>query len=657
MAQQQQQRPGTGLFLPALVVTAGMQIIRTLPPYLQYLLGDRLHWRAPQLGLVGLAIFSTAFLAAWLNRKLGLRRLLLVSAGGLGLVRLGMQVWAGDPLVDMALMVAGTGLFILYLPAGLLLAQYRPNPAEAGRRFGLAILLGLALDTWLHGLFHTYDFIWQNGAIPLALAAGVVLLLWAALRAAAPNAPPHPAPVDGALPEMLPWLVLGPFLFLQLLVFQNQARLATLTGWLLPAAFGWTLFAHLLGLTAAAWWRPRLAGAVAAGGVLAAATWPFFQDGVFAAITLVVGQVSAAVLLATAMAYLAEAVAAKYYTLGTPRQPKEGIQSTTVWHGAGMVLLVGLIFAYYVAFNLPVPYKNGWLLSGAGLVVAAGAIFAAARLSPGVNYRPRPSLWPVMVWLLLLLPLGRYAAGQSPVDATSTGLQSVRVMTYNLHNGFNTAGHLNLEAIAGVVQAEQPDIVALQEVSRGWVVNGSVDMLNWLAGRLDMPYRHFTPSSDALWGQAILSRYPILTATDHPLPPRNLPLKRSFTYAKIDTGRPLQVINTHFHHIQQDSDIRGQQVESVLRFLTGREPARLIITGDLNATPDAAEIRLLYKRGFIDVVSAANLLPGYTFNSVQPYKRLDYLLVSPDLAASQVVIPNSTASDHRGIAATIRPKN
>ena len=61
-------------------------------------------------------------------------------------------------------------------------------------------------------------------------------------------------------------------------------------------------------------------------------------------------------------------------------------------------------------------------------------------------------------------------------------------MTYNLHNGFSTAGTLEMEAIARVIEAQDPDVVGLQEVSRGWAINGSMDMLEWLSQRLQMPY-------------------------------------------------------------------------------------------------------------------------------------------------------------------------
>lgn len=43
------------------------------------------------------------------------------------------------------------------------------------------------------------------------------------------------------------------------------------------------------------------------------------------------------------------------------------------------------------------------------------------------------------------------------------------MMTYDLHNGFNTRGALDLEALARTIETQKPDVVALQEVARGWV--------------------------------------------------------------------------------------------------------------------------------------------------------------------------------------------
>ena len=120
-------------------------------------------------------------------------------------------------------------------------------------------------------------------------------------------------------------------------------------------------------------------------------------------------------------------------------------------------------------------------------------------------------------------------------------------MSYNLHQGFDTSGRLDMEALAQVIESESPDIIAFQEISRGWAIDGSFDMLPWLSQRLDMTYV-WGPTADSVWGNAILSRFPILESTTYPMPNNDqLLLKRGFTEALIDigNGERIAVIGTH----------------------------------------------------------------------------------------------------------------
>ncbi|GAI23130.1 unnamed protein product, partial [marine sediment metagenome] len=203
-------------------------------------------------------------------------------------------------------------------------------------------------------------------------------------------------------------------------------------------------------------------------------------------------------------------------------------------------------------------------------------------------------------------------------------------MTYNLHNGFNTDGYLGMEALARVIEDNHPDIIALQEISRGWVVSGRLDMLTWLSQRLNMPYVS-GPTADPLWGNAILSRYPIVEYNNYDLPPRDLFLRRGFTSAVVDLGggNSLQVIATHFHHVGEDSAIRQLQSPVIVDFWDGA--ACTVILGDLNAEPDDPEMEMLRQVGLVDTLAEMEPPPVYTFHSVNLYQRIDYIWVSPDL--------------------------
>src|SRR4029453_2834154 len=98
-----------------------------------------------------------------------------------------------------------------------------------------------------------------------------------------------------------------------------------------------------------------------------------------------------------------------------------------------------------------------------------------------------------------------------------------------------------LEGLAREIEASGAEVVGLQEVSRGWYVNGSTDMLAWLPRRRGRPPPPFAGAPDRIWGNAVLSRYPILSAEVTPLPREGVPLRRSALEAELDLGQGRRV--------------------------------------------------------------------------------------------------------------------
>ena len=291
-------------------------------------------------------------------------------------------------------------------------------------------------------------------------------------------------------------------------------------------------------------------------------------------------------------------------------------------------------------------------MAGAAFVAVAGVY--ATRLLAGVRKEARWEWTPARAAaVLLLLPLGYSLAWDEPEAVPGDGLP-VRVMAYNIHQGFDTSGRLGMEALAQVIEAEAPDIVALQEVSRGWAIDGAFDMLPWLSRRLGMPYA-WGPAADSVWGNAVLSRYPIVHAETHPMPNNDrLRLDRAFMVAVVDVGEGdrLTVIATHLHHPREGGAERTPQVRALLDYWDGAE--RTVLLGDLNALPGDPEMELLRQAGLVDAFEAAGVAPpGYTSPSDDPQRRIDYIWVSEDLSAGAFVTRQSLASDHFAVAATI----
>jgi endonuclease/exonuclease/phosphatase family metal-dependent hydrolase len=672
--------------VPALSVMFGMQVLRTLLPLLVYGLRDRVGWTAAQLGLLALAVFATAFLAAPLWRVMGIRGSLPATAGGLGLLRLVMQIWRGDPLITFGLVVAATVLFGLFLPTYLL--SVLPRGPRATARYGVAVLLGFAADTALHGVLLTWDLVWRDGMWTIGLVALLVVvqigfLMRGGTGAAATTAAPAAAMDAGsatradaaATPGVaagsatragatapggagLAWLAIGPVLALALLQFENISRLAALGGWRLPLAYDWMVLTQVAGIALATWAVGRVSRRgwfwVAGVGVgLVGVTAPALGGVPLAAFQLLAGQLAFALL-----------VAALFSGLGAGGPAGRGRLSLA--NGVGMILFVLLLFLTYSGYDIALPLPAAALVPVGAAILAVCAVVATRGLpvraidASGAGVR-RPTDWypALAAALLLILPGIVVTTVHAPAVSPAAARDGVRVMTFNIHNGFDTQGWLGLEAIARTIEQQQPDVVALQEAARGWVIDGSTDALSWLSLRLDMPFV-WDPTAGPLWGNAILSRFPVIQSETFPLPTADLLLRRGFVRARLDVGRgqTLDVLATHYHHVMDGSAVRVQESQVIVDAWAGAP--RTVIAGDMNAVPGDPEIEMLRAAGLVEAVAVAGLTPGYTFDSTKPYQRIDYIWLSPDLAGGgygtsvrDVVITTGGASDHLGIAATL----
>ncbi len=625
--------------LPALTILLGVQLLRALFPLLLYVLGDRMGWTAVGIGALAFIVFTASFLAEFLRRAVGARVLLLVTVLGVGITRLALQLWPNAPLAYLILCLVGAICFVLFFP--VYLAALRPRDRQEVVTFVYGLQVGFILVVLFNGLYNSYEFNWQSGWLNGLLAAVLVLLQLACLAFFLNKLPPAATDQDAPFRQAVPWAMIGPFLFLQLLFFLNLAQLSAIGGWQLPLTMALALLAGLAGLAVMGYVAMRglhWLVVLVLGLALLALVWFAESSPVVTAVTLIFGQMVLAGILMLVLLNMRE---------GEGRA--HTIRNLTIANGIGWILFVIFIFLYYAGYTLPL-FPNTILPPvGILLVVLAGAAASQTMRQSGDAVVFRSGL--ILVLVLLAAVVFKWVTWETAVSTPAPG-SPVRVLVYNLHNGINPWGQLDLEAIAQTIESENPDVIALQEVSRGWIVNGSADMLQWLGQRLDMPYV-WGPTESGNWGNAVFSRYPIITSEVHALPTEELLLHRGFIWTEIDTGTavPLNLINTHYHQLDEDSAIRVQQTEALLDFWNGR--AHTLLMGDLNATPDTPEMQLLRDAGFTDAIDAAGITPGYTYSSTDPNRRLDYIWYTADISASEVVINPSTASDHLGVAATV----
>jgi endonuclease/exonuclease/phosphatase family metal-dependent hydrolase len=221
-------------------------------------------------------------------------------------------------------------------------------------------------------------------------------------------------------------------------------------------------------------------------------------------------------------------------------------------------------------------------------------------------------------------------------------------MTYNIQSGFARDNRWSLEETARTIEAAQPDIVILQEVSRGWLVTNGSDNLLWLSRRLGMQAAWGPASADGLWGNAILTRAPF-SAVEYRRFSRTQNLRRSVLSVRVEAdGGALWVIGTHLDNPRGAGAVRLAQTEELLAFWAGHTP--VVIGGDLNADPGDPVIVRLLDAGLVDV--AADLGPEATTSD--DGRRIDYVLVSPEITVVEARVLDRWSSDHRPVVAVLR---
>ncbi len=629
--------------LGTLTCVFGVQFLRLLVVALSVNLVQIAELSSVLVGVMGLAVFGLGFLAPAAHALLG-RSAVPVVLGGLGLLRIAEQLSSSLP-VDLALSIAGTVVFLWSLP--LMLQSLRgAGPAASGPHTAVALLLAVSIDTAVKGAFGTIDLSWAGGTAPHVVTAVMVAAQLTLLAIAAPARTPKPVSRAAAGAS---WgarcLIFGPALVLQFLTFQNVAWQTVVIGWAQPAVLAWVLVSNLAGLVVALWLARRMKPLHAAvlallGGVLiasVAAEW----TGTLAAIAVPAGQGASAALLVS-MARPRSA-ATRGRSGATPSVP-------SAWTTGGMLALLVLLFIHYAQYDIAIPIPPGIVRPLSALLVALAVLRAGMTGSAAPAKVARSAAVPAL--LLLAVPAVQMATWNEIRPAAGTGFP-VRVMTYNIHQGFDAYGRHGMEAIAQVIEDEDPDVVALQEVSRGWLINGSVDTLVWLSRRLGMAYA-FGPAADSVWGNAVLSRLPIRGASNHPMPNNDdIVMDRGFMTIEFDVGggEVLAVLATHFHHEEEDSVHRMPQTRAILESIEARNT---VLLGDLNALPDHPEIVLVADAGFVDAfVAAGPPGDGFTWPTDELDRRIDYVWASPDLTVTDFSLPMSTASDHLAVAVTV----
>jgi endonuclease/exonuclease/phosphatase family metal-dependent hydrolase len=245
-------------------------------------------------------------------------------------------------------------------------------------------------------------------------------------------------------------------------------------------------------------------------------------------------------------------------------------------------------------------------------------------------------------------PAGQEKEGKKPVR--------LRVLSYNIHHGEGLDKKIDLERLARVIRAAEPDLVALQEVDRNTKRSGGVDQpreLGRLTGLKEIFERNI-PFQGGDYGNAVLTRLPVKRHRNHALPSFYKGEQRGVLEVELaapGTDAAFVFLATHLDYRPKDEE-RLASVKFIEDLLRNRAEVPVVLAGDLNAQPDSAVLKA-FRQGW-HVTGVSDKL--FTFPAEKPTRQIDYVLVRPARRWHVVevrVLDEPVASDHRPILAVL----
>lgn len=252
---------------------------------------------------------------------------------------------------------------------------------------------------------------------------------------------------------------------------------------------------------------------------------------------------------------------------------------------------------------------------------------AAAARSMAAVKKIVPTLLAFFLWL--------------PVPAPALADATIHVVHWNVfYNGKGTDGTRDPGRQVSVLAELDPDVITLNEVTAG----ATVEYAERLHRATGVRWRHHhSAGRDGGWGNAILTRHPIVSTSVRRLA---VGADRSVAQATVAVnGSRVNVFATHLDS-GDNARNRASQAKELLAFVAGF-PAPRIVTGDMNAGPDAGEIQPLFS-SLEDAWLAAvyrGTARAYPANPPHRYtrtrrSRLDYIFTSRDVTTRECAIPD-----------------
>lgn len=242
--------------------------------------------------------------------------------------------------------------------------------------------------------------------------------------------------------------------------------------------------------------------------------------------------------------------------------------------------------------------------------------------------------------------------------SSNSGQKELKIMSYNIHIGNPPSKPklIDLNSIIKTMKAENPDLVALQEVDVNTGRSGKINQAEIIARELGMNF-FFAKAIDhdgGDYGVCILSKYPISESKIHRLTtvketggePRVLATAK----IHLENGDFIRFGSTHLD-AQKEPKNRAIQIREINQ-IAEEEGLPFIIAGDLNAEEESAEIKQFDQKF---TRTCQNCDP--TFPVLSPNKTIDFIAFKKENEFKTVkhyVVQEHYASDHLPVVAILK---
>lgn len=263
-------------------------------------------------------------------------------------------------------------------------------------------------------------------------------------------------------------------------------------------------------------------------------------------------------------------------------------------------------------------------------------------------------------------------------------MENLRVVTLNLWGDRGRAAR-RLEVVAEGLRALEPDLVGLQEVREG-PLTAQATTLSRLLGLYPAFGAVDTSSGGDPLGNAVLSRFPIVNATNLKLPCLDTDPRGALQVVVQTPSGEIRLTSCHLSWEPEAAVVREAQVLALDELTRAPSSVHVVLVGDLNAGPRSRAVRFLCGldslegRGTFFRDAWARRHPnlseeGFTWSAANPNavrwieqnRRIDYIFVrgapthrgERTIEEARVVFDQPAAdgtwpSDHFGVLAVVR---